>query len=280
MQVIGRQAAVPGTAPIREDGALHLLHDGEAVLDRAEELAVAAELVLTVAAQRALAADTVLVELRDVARANAVAAAQREDLRAAGADVVLAVERVLLEVEVAAKAGELAREAHAAAAHRVVDIVARIRDVLERDAARRAEVVVEPLRIMAAVAHIAVIDMAHIRVLAVAQRHVVRRVLRDRAAKRQLTAGVLAHVRLLEIAVRVVIIILVRAVVDAERADRLLAVEPRAAVGEGVAVRILVVAALLVRQADRVARAAEVRVADRDHAEDAVLARVAGADAE
>ena len=44
--------------------------------------------------------------------------------------------------------------------------------------------------------------------------------------------------------------------------------------------RIRVIAARLVREADGIARAAEVRVADRDHADDAVLARVASADAE
>ena len=74
----------------------------------AEELAVAAELILAVAAQRALAADAVLVELRDVARADAITGAQREDLGAACTDVALAVDCVLLEVEVAAEARELA----------------------------------------------------------------------------------------------------------------------------------------------------------------------------
>ena len=108
MQVVRRQAAVPSAAPVREQSTLHLLDDREAVLDRAEELAVAAELILAVAAQRALAADAVLVELRDVARADAITGAQREDLGAACTDVALAVDCVLLEVEVAAEARELA----------------------------------------------------------------------------------------------------------------------------------------------------------------------------
>ena len=164
MQGVRRQAAVPSAAPVREQSTLHLLHDWEAVLDRAEELAVAAELLLAVAAQRALAADAVLVELRDVARADAVAGAQHEDLGAARADVALAVDRVLLEAEVAAEARELAREAQAAAAHRVVDVVARIRHVLKRYAARRAEVVPAPalIRWGAAVAEVTVIDVLYI----------------------------------------------------------------------------------------------------------------------
>ena len=164
MQVVRRQAAVPSAAPVREQSTLHLLDDWEAVLDRAEELAVAAELILAVAAQRALAADAVLVELRDVARADAITGAQREDLGAACTDVALAVDCVLLEVEVAAEARELAREAQAAAAHRVVDVVARIRHMLERNTARRAEVVPAPalIRWGAAVAEVTVIDVLYI----------------------------------------------------------------------------------------------------------------------
>ena len=51
VQVVRRQAAVPSAAPVREQSTLHLLDDREAVLDRAEELAVAAELILALAAQ-------------------------------------------------------------------------------------------------------------------------------------------------------------------------------------------------------------------------------------
>ena len=142
--------------------------------------------------------------------------------------------------------------------------------MLERNAARRAEIILEPRRIAASVARIARLCVLDIFILAVAQREEVRRILAHRAAQGKLTAGVLTHERLLVVSVCIVIIVLVCAVVDAQRPCRLLLVEPRTAIHERVAARIRIVAAHLIGDADRIAHAAEIRVADAYHSDHAV----------
>ena len=122
--------------------------------------------------------------------------------------------------------------------------------------------------------------MILVSVLSVAQRDEVRRILVDGTAQGDLAARVLAHVLFFQIAVRVIVVILVGTVVDAQGSRRFLAVKPRAAIGEDEAARIRIVTAHLVEKAHGIARAAEIRVADIDHANETVRRTVACTDAE
>ena len=85
----------------------------------------------------------------------------------------------------------------------------------ERDAARQAEVVVAP-GIVGTAAAVGIAHMAFVFIVAVPQRNIIRRILADRPAERNLAAGILTHVFLLQRAFRIVIIIGIRTVIDAQ----------------------------------------------------------------
>ena len=280
MHVLRHKSAVPCSAVICEDRSRHLGHNREAVFERGECHAVSAELILAIAADRILTADAELVVLRDRTVAESVLPAHNKDLRMSCLKIMRVAEHIFLEVKVAAKTGKLCRERGACSGRRLVDIVARIRHMLEGHAARCSKILAEPCGIEAAVAGIAGLRMLDILILTVAEREEIRRVLAHRTAECELAARVFPHERLLVVAVRIVVIILICAVVETQRARRLMLVQPRTAVHERIAARIRIVAAHLVAEADRVAHAAEIRVADAHHADHAVRARVTGANAE
>ena len=189
--------------------------------------------------------------------------------------------RELLIVEIAAESSELRLEARASARCRAVDVVACISHARQRDTARRAEVRIAP-RLpcwRAAIALISAALMLFIAVLAIAQRDGVRCILIDGTAQGDLTARVPAHVFFLQVAVRIIVVVLIGAVVDTQRSRCFLAVKPRTSIREDEAVRICIIAAHLVEKTHGVARAPEIRIADIDHADEAVRRTVAGTNA-
>ena len=96
----------PSVAPIGEDGALHLLHDREAILDRREQKMRATELVVTVAAQGVLPADFVEVRFGNRAVRVADLSAYSDGLRSTDLEKALVLCRELLIVEIAAESRE------------------------------------------------------------------------------------------------------------------------------------------------------------------------------
>ena len=82
------------------------------------------------------------------------------------------------------------------------------------------------------------------------------------------------------VAIGIVVVVFVGAVVETHSSRRFLLVEPRAAIHKRIAARIRIVTAHLVAETDGVAHPAEIRIADAHHADHAVGARVARADAE
>ena len=145
----------------------------------------------------------------------------------------------------------------------------------ERDAARQAEVVVAP-GIVGTAAAVGIAHMAFVFIVAVPQRNIIRRILADRPAERNLAAGILTHVFLLQRAFRIVIIIGIRTVIDAQGSRGLLLIHPRMRIGERIAACIGIAATDLIGQADGVAGTAEIRIADIEHTYHAVRAAVAG----
>ena len=280
MQILRSKAAVPRSAVVRKERTRHLGDDRKAVLKREQRHAVAAELILAVATDRILTAETELIVLGDRPVAEPVLTARHEYLCVPDFEVLGIADRVFLEIEVSAKTCELRRERRARARRRLVHIVARIRHVLERNAARRAEILADPRCVQAAVACQPILRVTDILILPILQRDEIRRVLAHRTAQCELTARVLAHERLHMVAVGIVVVVFIGAVVETHRPRRFLLVEPRATIHKRIAACIRIVTAHLVGETDGVAHPAEIRVADAHHADHAVGARVARADAE
>ena len=122
--------------------------------------------------------------------------------------------------------------------------------------------------------------MLDIAIVAVPERNEIRRIFAGRTAERYLPARVFTHIFLDFIAIRIIIVVFVSTVVNAQRSRRLPLIKPRTAIGERIAVGVGVVAAEFIRQIDRVAGTAEIRVPDTNHADKAILAAISRADAE
>ena len=278
--MLRHKAARPCSAVVCKERARHLGHDRETVLERGESHACPTELILTIAADGILPADAELTVLGDRPLTDTVLTANDKDLCASRFEIVCISCDVLLIGEITAEARELRRERGACPRRRFVNIVARIRHMLECDAAGRTKIIVDPPAVPATVPRISNLRMLDVFILAVAQCDKVRRILAHGTAQRKLTAGVFAHKGFLVVAVLIVVIILVRAIVDTKRARRLLLVEPRTAIHKRIAARIRIIAAHLVADADRIAHAAEIRIADTHRADHAVRTRIARTDAE
>ena len=119
--------------------------------------------------------------------ANAILRAQGKHLRMTDLVIALILDRHFLEIKVSAQPGYLTGQADTSACRRIVNIIPRIRDMLQRHAARRTEIVAFPRRPLTG-AIPPIIDMSDILILAVEQRHIIRGVLADRPSERNLSA--------------------------------------------------------------------------------------------
>ena len=122
--------------------------------------------------------------------------------------------------------------------------------------------------------------MLNIAIIAVPERNEIRRIFAGRTAERYLPARVFTHIFLDFITIRIIIVVFVSTVVNAQRSCCLPFIKPWPAIGERITVGIGVIAAEFIRQINRVAGTAEIRVPDTNHADKAILAAISRADAE
>lgn len=158
-KVLWSEARIPYAAKVREECALNFLVKREAIFYGAEKHSIAAELVVTIAAQRALSAESELVKFRHVAAPIASHGTKRPNLIVVtGNAEMLMINRRLLIMEVAApKTARLQGEIDLATCRRIVDVVAGVGYVFQDDAARQAEIIMPPISkfLSGAVAHVA-----------------------------------------------------------------------------------------------------------------------------
>lgn len=158
-KVLWFEARIPHAAKVREECALNFLVKREAIFYRAEKHSVAAELVITIAAQRALSAESELVKFRHVTAPIAGHGTERPNLIVVASNVeMLMINRRLLIVEVAApKTASFQRDINLATCRRIINVVAGVGDVFKDDTARQAEIFMPPISkfLRGAVAHVA-----------------------------------------------------------------------------------------------------------------------------
>ena len=197
--------------------------------------------------------------------------------------VELMLNRRLLKMEIAAQnSAQLQCQINFVTFGRGVNVVAGVGDVFKNHTARCAEIVVTPTSILptTTIANIAARYVTNIFIFALTEGYKVRRVFADRSAQSKLAAGIFAHVLFLESAVDIVIAESVGAIVELEANGSCFAIEPRVPISKRVAVRVCLVAALLVHYRNQIARAAKVRIGQTHHADNAVSRRIARAYAE
>ena len=154
--------------------------------------------------------------------------------------------------------------------------------MLNANAARRAEIFAAPgfAGNAAAVAGLAVRNVADVFVRALLQRNEIRGVFAHRSAQRNFAALALAHISFLQIAVGVVVVVLVRSIENAENAGGFVRIKPRTPVRKSKAVRIFLVRARLERKTHSVARTAKIRISNANRTNQTFARAVTGANAE
>ena len=106
--------------------------------------------------------------------ADTILSSQSDNLSMSNLVITPILNRQLLKIEIAPYTGYLSRQTDSSPLRWIIDVVAVIRNMFQRNTAGRTKIMVEPGSICAVISGITIIDMPDILIFAIAQRNIIR----------------------------------------------------------------------------------------------------------